>query len=520
MERVNWDNTLLNWENLKSGIGNPNKTFLFYMVSVIMYCISFYYLFLKHIPSENIVFIFIFVMNTIFPFIWMKDLLSIDSDSEFAHRLVLYRNIGVAIALSLQFFNLFLVVLKNQNVLKMKRQSAKEDGEKNIPHPKPNDLNTNDKGTEKADRIIAILFVTITTLIWGVVGVAFSDNKFIKPNADPGEKTPPLIGTIRWLLDQPYHFINNFEITWHGYMDRINVSPLVKAFGMYCVTFLVTFFGMFVRIPYFKHPRAHNPMDRFEIVNMITLFPPIFTRNLEHFRNLSVFFLSLLVSLSFGGIMFALKSIFKEYISKSAVICATLAGFGLFFGCFFGKRQEMFPDVFAVKNLIFFMLCALFALVGTPVVLGCAQLLLETGLLNIVQKMFIKLWCRDKSCISPPLTATLNFNHMLEISAGVVYTVLLFTMYGLGVDKKWVGNASGKSMQMFLVTLATMMFSLFTALNTKYKVSLASYELLKIALQITTLYVTPLAVVVLAIVQFIFSYNNYMKYRRFEKIKV
>jgi hypothetical protein len=109
---------------------------------------------------------------------------------------------------------------------------------------------------------------------------------------------------------------------------------------------------------------------------------------------------------------------------------------------------------------------------------------------------------------------------MLEISAGVIFTVLLFTMYGLGVDKKWVGNASGKSMQMFLVVLVTMMFSLYTALNTKYKVSLVSYELLKYAIQFTTIYLTPLALVVLAIVQFIFSYKNYMKYRRFEKIKV
>jgi hypothetical protein len=173
-------------------------------------------------------------------------------------------------------------------------------------------------------------------------------------------------------------------------MDRIHVSPLVKAFGMYCVTFIVTFFGMFVRIPNLKHPLAHNPLDRFNIVNMVNIFPPYFTRNVDDFRNLSVFLLSLLVSLGFGGIMLTLKSIFKEYISKSVVICATLAGFGLFFGCFFGKRHEMFPDVFSVKNLIFFMLCALFASVGTPVVLGCAQLLLEIGVLNIVQKMFNK----------------------------------------------------------------------------------------------------------------------------------
>lgn len=509
MERVNWDNTLLDWKKLEDGIAKPGKSFLFYIVSVAMYCVSFYYLFLKHLPSENIIFIFIFVMNTIFPFIWMKDFLSVDSKNEFAHKLVLYRNIGVAVASCLQFLSLFMVVLKNENVRKMKILSVKKDDEANN-RQKITDLNTNDEGTEKADRIIAILFVTITTLIWGVIGVAFSDNKIIK-TFDPTFYSS-LYQTIYWLLNQPYHFIHNFEITWHQLMDRINVSPLVKAFSMYCVTFLVTFFGAFVRIPNFKNPREHNRMDRFNIVNMMPIFPAIFIRRLDQYRSLSVFLLSLIVSLCFALIMFTLKSVF-QIIPKSVVVGASIVGMAVFFGCFFGKRQEMFPDAKSVKNLIFFLLCFIFALVGTPVALGGIQLLMETGLLSVVQRVFSILTNQ-----SIPLLTTLNYHGILQGSAFVIFTVLLFSMYGLGVDKKWLSNANGKSMQMFLVTLVTMTISLYTALNTKYSVNLVLYEWIKSILQLVLVYVAPLALVALAIVQFIFSYKNYMKYKQFEKL--
>jgi len=483
MERVNWDNTLLDWTKLKSGSLNPDKTFLFYMVSVAMYCISFYFLFMKHLPSEYIIFIFIFCMNTIFPFIWIKDLLSIDSENLFAHRLVVYRNIGVVVALSLQFISLFFVLLKNENVRKMKILSINE----NNNRQKTENLNTNDEGTEKADRIIAIIFVTITTLIWGVIGVAFSDNNIIKTDSTDS----PLFETIRWLLNQPYQFIHNFEIAWHNFMDRIHVSPLVKAFGMYCLTFIVTLFGLFVRIPNFKHPRQHNAIDRFNIVNMGHIFPAFFLRNLDKYRSFSVFILSLIVSLCFATIiMFALK------MPNNIVIGSSFIGLAVFLGGFLGKRKELFPDAVSVKNLIFFFLSAIFAMVGTPVVLAGVQLLLEL------------------------FSTTLNFNGRLLYSAIFIFTGLLFTMFGLGVYQKWVSNANGKSMQMFIVTLVTMAFSLFTAINTKYKVSLGIYELIKTIMQLLLVYVTPFALVVLALVQFIFSYRNYMKYKQFEKIKV
>lgn len=511
MERANWEDTLFSITNVKSGIEKPSKRFLFYMASVAMYCISFYYLFIKHLPSENIIFIFIFVMNAIFPFIWVKDFLLVDSKEIFAHRLVFYRNIGVAAALSMQFLSLFLVVLKNENVRKMKILSTRKDEEDNNREQIKN-LNTNDEGTEKADRIIAILFVTITTLIWGVIGVSFSENKLIIKNDSQNDIPPRFVRTIRWLLNQPYHVINNVEIIWHNFMNRIDFSPLIKAFCMYCVTFIVTFFGAFVRIPYYKNPRQHNPMDLFNVVNMKPIFSGIFMRNLDQYRSLSVFFLSMIVSLSFACIMFTLKSFFQS-IPKNLIIGATIVGFAIFFGCFFGKRQEIFPDADSVKSLIFFLLCFIFAAVGTPVALAVVQLLIEMGLLNIFIKMFSRMFNQ-----STPLLTTLNYNGLFEGSAGIFFTVLLFAMYGLGKDKKWLSNANGKSMQMFLVTLVTMTISLFTAIGTKYRISLGLYELIKHVMQLVLVYVAPLSLIALAMVQFVFSYKNYMKYKRFEKL--
>lgn len=493
-------------DRIHEGITSPDKTFLLYIVSVIMYCVSFYYLFKNHLPSENIIFMFVFVLNTIFPFIWIKDFLSIDAENESAHRLIIYRNFGVVAAISVQFLSLFMVALKNENVRKMKILSITKDDETHNRQTQKN-LNTNDEGTEKADKNIAILFVTITTLLWGIVGMAFSENNVFK--ITDSTDYSPFFQTIRWLLNQPYQIINNVETTWLHFMDRIDVSPLVKAFSIYWLTFLVTFFGVFVRI---NQPHKQNSMDLFKIVNIFPLFPAVFNRHLDKYRSIGVFFLSFIVSLCFAGIMFTFNS-FYRILSNSTFIGASAVSFSVILSWLFWKRKELFPNKNSVKHLIYYLLCVIFALVGTPVVLAALQLLVGTGLLSIVQKI-----CSNLFAHPPPVLSTLNYNGILEGSAVVIFTVLMFAMYAIGVDKKWLSSANDKSIQMFLVTLVTMTISLFTALNTKYRVSLGLYEWIKAILQFLLVYVAPLLLTVLAIVQFIFSYTNYMKYKQFEKL--
>ncbi len=519
-ESVKWEGTIFDGTKLEEGLEMEDKKPIYYFVSIVMYCISFFYLFSKSLPSTYIVYVFLFILNTVFPFIWIQDFFGIVPVNINGLRLVLYRTYGVGISLCIQFFSLFLLVLSNENIRKMKVFSMTNDQRTNN-REKVSDMSTNDAETRLAYRHIAILFVTITTLMWGVVGEAFSDNKIIKLAVD--DNTSALVKTIRWLLNQPYQVIYNFDTLWNNFMQTIKVSPLVKAAGMFCSTFLVMFFGLFVRIKHFKHPLQHNINDRFNIVNLGPMFPPFFKRNVEHYRNLSVFFLSLIISVCFGGIMLSLKSFFPV-IPKLAVVMSTLMGFAIFFGCFFGKRKQMFPDLFSVKKLIYFLLCIIFTIVGTPVILGGIQLLLESGLLDGIFKFCLNVWSGltsngGKNESSYPMLETLNTNGLLGGSALVLSIVLFSTMYGLGVDKKWVTNSNGKSMQMFLVTLITMSVAMFAALNTKYKVCTALYSFLRTLIELILVYLAPVTMVALSIVLFVFSYKNYTKYKQYEKLK-
>lgn len=519
-ENVKWDGTIFDGNKWQEGLSMEDRTPLFYFVSIIMYCISFVYLFGKSLPSTYVVYMFAFILNTVFPFIWISEFFAINPGNNiFVQRLINYRSFGVAVSLSIQFFSLFLVVLTNENIRKMKVLSVPSDQKNN--RTRQTDMTKLDASTALAYKNITILFVTITTLIWGIVGEAFSENKIISiaDNNNNNDDTKALASTIRWLLNQPYQLIYNFDTLWNNLMQRILVSPLVKAFSMYCATFLVLFFGMFVRIRHFKHPLQHNPIDRFNIVNIGPLFTPEFKRNVDKYRSLCVFCLSLMVSLCFAGLMFWLKSLFKDIIPKNAIIGTTLAGFALFFGCFFGMRKKMFPDLFAVKKIVYFLLCFIFTMVGTPVVLGGIQLLIESGLLNIFQRFCLQVYSGLTGGSTLPILKSLNTNGMLGGSALVISIVLLFTMFGLGLDRKWVVDADGKSMQMFMVTLITMTVSLFTALNTKYKVCTALYTLIRKIVEFVLVYLAPLTLVALASVQFVFSYKNYMKYKQYAKLK-
>lgn len=524
-QQVNWNNTFLDSEVWMTALDKTHvKRVVLYFVSIVLYIIGFVYLF-EYKMSEYIAYVVVFIVNSIFPFIWLPDFreyikrnygntrdIFSDFNVKSAKTLTLYRELGMYGAMIMQFLALFLVLIKNENVRKMKKYNEENsDGEKS----QKKGLDTTHKLTEHRDKVILILFVTISTIIWSLVGYTFAETDVM----GKGEFTTPLIDSIRWMLNQPYAFIRNFDNTWHYYMNKVTLPPLVKAFSMYCVVFISVFFGAFIRIPNFKKPRSHHPMDRFNIINMGSTFPQEFERNIEDYRSLSVFFLCSIISIGLGGLMYLLKWLVK--VPKLAVQIVTTLGVILTFASLFGERYKLFPDSKSVKKLVFFLMCILFAILGTPVVLAFFQLCAEMGVFATIQKIFAYLFCvrsGGTNCTYTPMY-TLN-NGWLGTLAGLIGTALLFMMYGLGVDKNWVDNLSRKPMLMFNVILICMAVSLGMALMTHYKLGLAVYEVVKNIIQMILLYLAPLAILVLSIVQFQFSYQNYEKYKKFEKMKV
>ena len=86
------------------------------------------------------------------------------------------------------------------------------------------------------------------------------------------------------------------------------------------------------------------------------------------------------------------------------------------------------------------------------------------------------------------------------------------------MKQDWIGNHNGKPMQMFNVVMVCMALSLFIGLSTSYPVSNLLYHSIKNIMEIVLVFIAPIAIVVLSIVQFLFAFKNHEKYQKTSKV--
>jgi hypothetical protein len=503
------------------------KPVILYFISIIMYIISFVHLFKKG-ASEYIAYVFVFIINAVSPFIWLSDYRNLvysnfggpshvyeNGKGQLGNLLMQYRSFGIYIASAIQFIALFLVLLKNEDVRKLNKFNS-DKSETDTKY-----LNTTNKETEKHDKSILAIFVTIVTTLWALVGHTFSlpteednnvslfENVLYLQKDSLKSPTMGFVNNIRLLLSLPLKFINGIEEKWLEQMNRIQTTPLVKSFSFYCMSFIIFFFGVFVRIPrqYWKFKGT----DRFNIINMETPFPRRFDRNVDQYRNLSLFVLSGLLCLVFACIMYFLNSFLQLSNTLLQLILTTVTA--IIFGSMFGKSKEILPDATSVKSLIFFFLCIVFSLLGTPVVLGVLQLFTEIGLFERPIKLFVNMFNMQISSAK-----TLNVGSLLTVLFSLIFVFLLFFMFGFGMKQDWIGNHNGKPMQMFNVVMVCMALSLFIGLSTSYPVSNLLYNSIKNIMEIVLVFIAPIAIVVLSVVQFLFAFKNQEKYQKTSKV--
>lgn len=533
---TSWEDTFLDskcWNTAFERLGSK-KNVILYFISIIMYIVCFVFLFQKG-TSEYISYVLVFIVNAIFPFLWIIDfrdfisrvdfsgssipILGVDVGTNFIRTLMSYREWGIYLALTFQFIALFFVVLKNENVRKMKKINEKESDMR----AKEKDLETNNALTEKYDKTILALFVTIITIIWSLLGDTFSFP--INENLDTNkaflqsESYTYLMRTIKWLTSQPYRFLENIDNGWLYYMERINTTPLVKAFFMYCIVFIVLIFSFFIRIPkaVHKNPSKFAPIERFKIVNIESPFPAVFERNLDKYRCLAIAFFCMILIFLLALVMYLLHSFFN--VPKVFVQGVLFVGAILFIACLFGKRKEAFPDSNSVKKLVFFLLSVIFGFTGTPVVLSVLQLFTEIGIFSGIQQFFMNMYATytgNPESFTP--SKTLNTGNVLSILTGVIFTVLTFMIYGLGVDNNWLSNVDGKPFLTFIAVLICMGVSLFMALTTAYPLLSTLFTFFHKIAQLVLLFVAPLAILIFAVIQFAFAFKNHEKYKVYEKI--
>jgi len=401
-----------------------------------------------------------------------------------------YKVYSIFISNILVFLALILVVITNETVRKVKLQTYEEDLKDVSKDPSPVDnLFMDDNRKEHRDKVILILFTTFVSLTWGMIGETFSgsttitsfnkENYLSTLNYSFGK-------TIHDLLDLPYYIVCNVDELIHSFIDPIDASPLVKSFAIYCVTFISVFFGAFIRIP--KHPEEiQNKMDRFQIINMENVFTEIYERRYQQYRDLCIFVWSFLISI------ISIYTVYKLPIYKTLKQISIPTIIALTFGLFYGLRNTIKDRKNKTKKLVMSVISLFFAIVGTPVVMAIFQLI--CSIFNISLNSSYEIFG----------ISTLSFVYLLIFIA-------LFLFSAIYSSRKLLKNL--KSMKMFIVVLVCMTISLFMSLMSEYNMFTNLYKFLKILIEIVLVYLAPIAVVILSIIQFVYSIRNHQKYKR------
>jgi len=486
-----------------------NVKFVACIVLIISYIISFSYL-LHDQSAEYMAWIFTFIVNTFFPFVWLEDFMKLSKilstknksgelENPAHYYSYLYAFACVGITFLLQFVVLVFIMIKNENIRKMKkREKERQNNSLELNEKKVDTTNiaTSDKLVERRDKVTTKLYITSTVLIWGIVAYNFSEYISIlkdkEKDADPNlsrslTKGSFTIGAdIEWWISLIHNGALSIDGIWHEYVDAIQAPPMVKSFSMYCITFIAIFFGCFIRIP--RHPLSHNKNDRYRIVNIDTVFNAKFERRMKDYKELTMFFFASFIS--FCTLLFFFMISVPKNIALGLSFCCMV----VYFAVFYKKIDKIFKTRENLQKIIYFFFCLIFAFLGTPPAIG----LIEVGMRLANQSLNKKVWGVN----------------LLSISVGFIFTFLLFFLYGYGIDKKWVFNDEGKPFKTFLAVMITMAISLFMALSTQFNMLTALYTGVVSLLKLVLKYLAPIGLISFIIVQFIFTFKNYQQFKR------
>jgi len=293
------------------------------IVPILLYCISFSQL-VEQGSTEYISWILTTALNLTFPFTWFSELLKCISHAKSATNplesgAVLFSVVSVGLTYLAHFIMLIFVLLKNENIRKRKERNG--EFEKGFDQ----NLKVNDTGVELIDRIIAVLFITSSVVIWAIVGGIFY---LFVPYSEPGNDRNkfPVGERVKSMMSIFYSFMTSIDSTWHSWMNILHIPTVTKALLVYCVVFIVVLFTFFLRLKYRRsqanmddkrkvHPYGQPPpslvLDSHEIVNIPNIFGSEFDRNIYHYERFGkvlIVFLTLFLGCTGIGLIGTLNS--------------------------------------------------------------------------------------------------------------------------------------------------------------------------------------------------------------------
>ena len=549
---------------------NDRTRVFYYIISIILYIISFKFL-LDHRNATYISYIFTFIINVLSPFLWIEDYLKIRSiASESA--LLLYKTIGIAFGCILTFVGLFLVLITNDLVRKIKLGDfrKKRANEEETRDPINNIYLKDDHKKKQNDKVILATYIFIVVFIWSMLGETFSNSTSFASYDKTNIEVSGFSKIIGWLLDQPYYFAKIADDFIHSWSDMIEIPKLVKGLLVYSIAFIILLFSAFLRIT--PRPKKNDGtlgfypkvMDRFSVVGIGNVFTEIYDRNHKQYRSFVLVVWSLLSTILLS---ICINNIgISDLLLKGILILISFVGsLGLFFGI--GSKA----DAYETKRWVLSLLCFLLATLGTPVAYGIFQLLNKVEIVSTLLTVIltpITLCALFFGSIGAAIAVAVNssedahapvgiiggacafggallgaiysatMNGKLPMFTGyssdlqnyfsthlmstdnrgvyimpVIFVAIFFTMT-LFINLNMETFMKKKSIKMFIATLITMAVSLFVAYCSLYNGFSHLYTFIKSILEFTIVVPMPLVTIIVSLVHVAYSMTNYRKFKR------
>jgi hypothetical protein len=502
-----------------------NIKIILYGLCLFFYIVSFHYIF-KESSAQYMAWILAFVVNAAYPFIWLGDYTNLIKVIPSGHEMIsyFYSSICLFATLLLQFILLIFVISKNENVRKHTKYllhknedtinkndslttiKEKEDALKTKNRATVNEKNfieTPSHHLIKRDKIIKKMFIANTVMIWCMVSYIFA--KYL--HRSEKREDFPVGGSISWWINNVFVIAIFLDTFFYAFFKSIYLPPLVKAFVVFCITFIGILFSCFLRI------RLHKNHDKYgyHIVNIQNPFTRKFERRINQYKDLTMFFFA-----SFISIIIFLVIAFICYlmgVEKSGNIVSGIGSIAtiIIFALFYKKKNAIFKTVDKLKECIFFFLCLIFGIVGTPVAVTVVEILLlmfdrslgrqwvlgwVSGILFFFLTIFLFTYGKKEG-------------YMRVLKSRIDERGLIHTRNHRYYKQNWIKHDDDVPFKTFIAILISMAIGVFMGLATEYPMFKFLHNVIGAPIWFVLKYLAPLAIVALAIVQFIFAYKNF-----------
>lgn len=464
-----------------------------FFACIFLYLICFIYLFKT--KTEYSAWFVSFFLNLIFPvtmLVAVFDYLS-KSFSEASDVPIYYRYFTgtVIITILFEFVAIILTILAETNEKKLNALSNTNTDEKQQIHQNGNVV------VQLLDKI-KILFVTTSMVLIGLFANFFAEGVFDPVRMDDYKAIQDALGMFM-------KAVNYFEDRWQ-YLVSFEFNPLFKAFIVYAAGFLLTFFGIFVRLDKHAEPNKEGlPIRGFQIVNL----PKIFTDNAKtNIFAISGFFLGLMIAifLFIGTTIIALKTQFTDnawfkYAFTSIPIISIITFLVIFLGG--TASSNNFVKEIDAKNITYTVLMFVFALLGTPLVYSIFEMLSYiTG-----QKMTSTFFNYAPQFFKLRMGWDISSSGLVMTILAIIFIGLWVGMVGGGITNGWMSNMEDRSFNMVLVVLICMAVGSFFALSTRFRMFASAIGLTLFLIQMVTKWIGPIAALGMSTAQLTLASN-------------